>query len=73
MRQPPWPCTTEGCGGVPTLIGELTDAPGWDVESVFDWLVDDANGTTLVLRAGPHCCPAGGGGRLGFAMMGNWD
>jgi hypothetical protein len=74
MRQPPWPCPTDGCQGAPALIGELSDAPiTRDERVVFDWLLDDTEGIRYLLRAAPHRCPACGGGRLSFEMMGSWD
>ena len=73
-RPSPWACPTTDCRGQPVLIGELTtEPPAREKDLVFDWLVDNASGTTYVLPRGPHRCPACGGAHLAFEMQGRFD
>jgi hypothetical protein len=74
MLPRPYGCPTEGCSGHPLIIGEILGKGDLaTTDSVFDWLVDDKEGTRFVLHEGPHACPACGASGLSFVQVGFWD
>lgn len=69
----PRSCPTDGCAGLPQVIGELRRRSAWGEHAVFTWVLDDRRGAEYVLRPRAYSCPACEASTLTFRDVGCWD